>query len=207
MEKSTSIKNIAAALITFHVKCDKVGKDATNPFFKKKYASLSNILDTINDPLNESGLAFVQFPTGIDGLTTILIHAASGEYIQECYEMKSAKDDPQSRGSAITYQRRYALAAILGLNIDDDDDANAASRPAEAKQPAQVNGNKSATVETGPELPWLNKGPQYAAVIKRLQEGTTDIKTVKQHYRINKEMMANLEAAMKKENLLEEVPF
>jgi len=53
MEKSESIKNIAAALLIFQMKVDKVGKDATNPYFKSKYASLSNIQDAILIPLNE----------------------------------------------------------------------------------------------------------------------------------------------------------
>lgn len=127
MEKSESIVNLSKALITFHVKVDKVSKDSTNPFFKSKYASLSNILDAIHLPLIESGLAFSQLPTGDNGLTTILMHGDSGEFIQSTYEMKPVKDDPQGRGSVITYQRRYALASVLGLNIDDDDDANAAS--------------------------------------------------------------------------------
>lgn len=127
MQKSESIKNIATALIIFHVKVDKIKKDAINPFFKNKYASLSNILEVINDPLNESGLSFVQMPSGINELVTILMHSESGEFIQSSYEMRPVKDDPQGRGSCLTYQRRYALSAILGLNIDDDDDANLAS--------------------------------------------------------------------------------
>lgn len=133
MNKSESIKEIAKALITFHIKVDKINKDAKNPFFKSAYASLSNILDAINDPLNQAGLSFCQFPSGEHGLTTILMHE-SGEYIYSEYFMRPTKDDPQGLGSAITYQRRYALSAILGLNIDEDDDGNAASKPSIKKQ-------------------------------------------------------------------------
>ena len=43
------------------------------------------------------------------------------------YEMIPSKNDPQGQGSVITYMRRYALGAVLGLNIDVDDDANTAS--------------------------------------------------------------------------------
>lgn len=128
MQKSESLQNLAAALVKFHLKVDKIKKDAKNPFFKSSYASLSNILEQIDTPLIESGIAVSQFPTGDHGLTTILIHADSGEYMMAEYIMKPVKDDPQGIGSSITYQRRYALAAILGLNIDDDDDANAASK-------------------------------------------------------------------------------
>lgn len=127
MEKSESIKNIASALIIFQIKVGKVTKDATNPFFKSKYASLSNILDAIALPLEEAGLSYMQFPDGQYGLTTIVMHGESGEWLQSTYTMKPTKDDPQGIGSCITYQKRYALAGALALNIDDDDDGNKAS--------------------------------------------------------------------------------
>ncbi len=47
MNKSESIKNIASALVKFQASVSKVAKESNNPFFKKKYASLANILDTI----------------------------------------------------------------------------------------------------------------------------------------------------------------
>lgn len=126
MNKSASIANIAKALVAFHRLVGKIPKDSNNPFFKSKYASLSDILDKIQGPLNEAGLAYAQFP-GKDGLTTILIHSESGEYMEDTYAVQPVKNDPQSLGSAITYARRYSIGAILGLNIDEDDDGNAAS--------------------------------------------------------------------------------
>ena len=126
MERSESIKNLAIALSKFQGSVGKVVKDATNPFFKSKYATLSNILDVISKPLSENGLAVSQLPVSENGLTTILMHE-SGEFIMETYQMKPVKNDPQGIGSSITYQRRYALGAVLGLNIDDDDDGTSAS--------------------------------------------------------------------------------
>jgi hypothetical protein len=128
MQKSESIKNLATALLKFHSQMGKVSKTAANPFFKSKYAPLTEILDAIQSPLQECGLTFVQMPDG-DCLCTILIHSESGEWIEGCYAMHPVKSDPQSIGSAITYARRYALGAILGLNIDEDDDGNKASSP------------------------------------------------------------------------------
>lgn len=126
MNKSESIKNIGLALCKFQATIGKVSKEANNPFFKSKYASLANILDTIQKPLSDCGLAFAQLPDD-DSLTTILIHSESGEWLEASYKMPVAKaNDPQAMGSAITYARRYALGAILGLNIDDDDDAEKA---------------------------------------------------------------------------------
>ena len=74
MNKSESIKNIAGALVKFQASVSKVAKESNNPFFKKKYASLANILDTIQKPLSECGLAISQFPDG-DALTTIILHS------------------------------------------------------------------------------------------------------------------------------------
>ena len=128
MEKSNSIKELATALCNFQGAVEKIKKSETNPFFKSKYADLSAILDVIRQPLADNGLSFVQFPKGRYGLETMLMHS-SGEWISESYEMEPTKHDPQGAGSVITYQRRYALGAILGLNIDIDDDANKASQP------------------------------------------------------------------------------
>jgi hypothetical protein len=143
MNKSDSIKEIATALCKFQGEVEKIKKGNTNPFFKSKYASLSDILNVIREPLTDNGLSFVQFPSGEHGLCTMIMHT-SGEWINETYFMKPTKDDPQGAGSVITYQRRYALGAILGLNIDEDDDANKASEPVkkEALTPKHPNWNK-----------------------------------------------------------------
>ena len=126
MNKSESIKNIAGALVDFQSSVSKVAKESNNPFFKSKYASLANILDTIQKPLSECGLAISQFPDG-DALTTIIVHSESGEWMESSYVMPVVKqNDPQAMGSAITYARRYALGSILNLNIDDDDDGEKA---------------------------------------------------------------------------------
>jgi len=172
MQKSESIKNIAQALILFHVKVDTIKKDAKNPFFKSTYASLTNILDAINEPLIESGLAVSQFPSGADGLTTILIHGESGEWIESTYEMRPVKDDPQGRGSCITYQRRYALASILSLNIDEDDDGNKATYPA----------------GTPDDKPWLNKNSDEFAKAHAYMLDKGDINKIKAKYKLSKEV-------------------
>jgi hypothetical protein len=130
MNKSDSLKNIAGALTKFHEKVMPIKKDTDNSFFKSKYASLDNILREIEEPLADAGLAFSQFPDGENGLTTILIHAESGEYLEATYTIPLAKNDPQGAGSALTYMRRYALGAVLGLATKTDDDTNSTSTPA-----------------------------------------------------------------------------
>lgn len=126
MKTSETLNELATALVGFHKAMGKVKKEASNPFFKSKYASLPNILDAIREPLTANNLSIVQFPTGENELTTILMHA-SGQFMQSSYVMKPVKNDPQGIGSCITYQRRYAVGAILSLSIDEDDDGNAAT--------------------------------------------------------------------------------
>ena len=186
MEKSQSIVNIAKALSQFQAKMGKVNKDATNPFFNSKYATLSNILEAIKTPLLESGLSFTQFPTGQNGLTTLLMHGESGEYMQTDYFMNPSKSDPQAQGSAISYMRRYALSAVLGLNIDEDDDANAATHGSSSPQPEKK--------EAASEKPWLNQDSKvYEKIIDRLKKKTTNVEQIAQHFRLSKQVRASLQ--------------
>jgi hypothetical protein len=71
-QKSDNIVNLTKALMTFSVKIDKIKKEASNPFFKSKYATLPQIQEAIAEPLQESGLVLVQLPDG-DGLLTMLL--------------------------------------------------------------------------------------------------------------------------------------
>jgi hypothetical protein len=131
MNKSESITNLVKALTTFQGKMTAVKKDATNPFYKSKYATLDTIWETIRKPLSENGLSVAQTMNLIDGksvLETTLYHT-SGEWISGTQLVNPVKDDPQSLGSAISYARRYSLSAILGIVADEDDDANIATKP------------------------------------------------------------------------------
>jgi hypothetical protein len=186
MKKSESIKNISTALAVFHIKMDVIKKDAKNPFFKSTYASLSNILDAIKIPLAESDLSFSQHPMGENGMSTILMHK-SGEWLGSHFTMKPMKNDPQGIGSCITYMRRYALAAILGLNIDEDDDGNQAS-----------GNNNTAKQDSSKELPWLNKDTkEFSAVLAYLiDNGTMD--KVRLKYKVSKEVETLLLSNLKK---------
>lgn len=125
MNRSESIVNLSKALFVFQSKIDNVSKDAVNPFFKSKYASLTSILEGIKHPLVESLLIIMQNPGSDDNgavtLNTIIMHAETAEYIESSFSMKPVKADPQGIGSCISYMRRYALASILKLNVDDDD--------------------------------------------------------------------------------------
>ena len=127
METSQTINELSKALLTFHKEVSVIKKTEVNPFFKSKYADLATILKGINAPLQKAELAVVQVPECGNKLTTRVIHTASGEWLEGTYDMTPKDASPQSQGSAITYMRRYAISAILGLNVDEDDDGNSAS--------------------------------------------------------------------------------
>src|SRR5690606_26312362 len=185
MERSENIIELTKGLFKFHALVGKIAKDASNPFFKSNYASLSHILEEISEPLQQAGLVITQWPNGTK-LTTMLIHAESGEFFQSDYEMPVAKqNDPQALGSAISYARRYAVTSILSLNIDDDDANNASGKSPEAA--------KKKTPE--PDKHWLNKGEQLDKAMEYLRTGGS-IETIKAKYAINKEVMASLQTVV-----------
>ena len=126
---SPSIAKLADALSQAQGELTGAIKDSSNPFFKSKYADLAAVQDAIRGPFSKHGLAYIQTnqPTiqGYVSVQTLLAHK-SGEWIRGTLILPMAKPDAQGAGSAITYARRYALAAIAGI-AQIDDDGNAAS--------------------------------------------------------------------------------
>ena len=118
------------ALVAAQGEFEAVEKSADNPFFKSKYADLPAIVRAASPILAKHGLAVTQMP-GLEGdddvLTTRLIHE-SGEWIESTMRLFLVKQDPQGQGSALTYARRYAYSAMLGIVTEADDDGNAASQ-------------------------------------------------------------------------------
>jgi hypothetical protein len=141
MKTSETINNLAAALVAMQGETEHANYDKTNPHFKSKYASLAEVIDVIKGPLAKHGLSVLALP-GYQAdvgylLTTRLIHA-SGEWIETEMRLNPTKDDPQGLGSAITYMRRYTLPGIGLYASEEDDDGNAASRPAKPQAPAMT---------------------------------------------------------------------
>ena len=126
MEKSLSIENLTKSLVSFQLKCRTIGYDAANPFFKSKYATLTALVSETKEMLAKEGLVVSQLCEDEGSVTTILMHV-SGEYLSSKLTLRPVKDDPQGRGSCLTYSRRYSYASILGLVSDEDDDGNAAT--------------------------------------------------------------------------------
>ena len=127
---SASIAALAAALAKAQGQMTFATKDATNPHFKTRYADLAAVWSAIREPLAANGLSVIQQVTqaeGMVGVRSILAHA-SGEWVSSDLQMPVAQKTPQGYGSALTYARRYSLAALVGI-AQDDDDGEAGTRP------------------------------------------------------------------------------
>lgn len=145
MKHSESIPNLAAALVAVQGELRGVAKDSTNPDFRSQYTSLDAMIAASRPVLAKNGLAVVQGATTPHSddtgnivaiaVETMLVHS-SGEWLSNTAIMPvvgrilkgggRAPVDPQAGGSALTYGRRYGLAALLCLSTDEDDDGNAA---------------------------------------------------------------------------------
>jgi hypothetical protein len=94
-----------------------------------RYATLSAILAAIKKPLADHGISRTQILShdsdgGYYVLTTTLHHG--NQYISSKVPLIAEGATNQQFGSALTYMKRYALAAMLGISADEDDDGNIA---------------------------------------------------------------------------------
>lgn len=128
---SQDITKLAKALLNVQRQLLPAARDATNPFTKSRYATLNSVMAASREALLENGIWLCQCPVPVEtpgaiGLMTKLTHTESGQWQSSLAVVPLPKADPQGMGSAITYARRYALTAMLGL-VTEDDDGEAAS--------------------------------------------------------------------------------
>jgi|ERR1700722_6145 len=128
--KSDEVKDLFSALIKVQGKLENVLKDKKNSYFKSTYADLGSVWDCCREPLSSNGLCIIQTVEGTKDnmfLVTLLCHV-SGQWIKSKLPLILSKSDPQGVGSAITYARRYALSAMVGICQEDDDGEKAMQR-------------------------------------------------------------------------------
>lgn len=136
---------LAAALVAFQGEVPAIPKNRTAKITTKtggsysyQYADLSDMLAAIREPLRRNGLAVTQMLTTGVTAANMAIHTKiwheSGQSESEMFEFPVAGRSPQEIGSLITYMKRYALSAALGVSTDDDDDGNAATNTIKPKQ-------------------------------------------------------------------------
>ena len=127
IHKSEKLDKLSPALVKARGEIPAVPKQgkANAGKFSYEYIELDDILKTVNPILAANGLTFVQMPTdsqgSVIGLSTMIMHE-SGQWIESVYSLpvSSGQNMAQEGGKAITYARRYALGAALGIATETD---------------------------------------------------------------------------------------
>jgi len=119
------MKNLYKSLAEFQQEVPVIHKATQG--YGYSYADLPAIFETINPLLKKHGLGFTQLINGTS-LKTVVFHVETGENIESDTAIPQGvqlakMNEFQVLGSAITYIRRYALSAMLGLVTDKDTDA------------------------------------------------------------------------------------
>ena len=150
---SSDTQELAKAMLKVQAALSPATKDATNPFTQNRYATFNRVMDTCRDVMLDNGIWLCQYPVRVEighmGLVTKLTHAESGQWQASVAVVPLPKADPQGYGSCITYAKRYALTAMLGMVTEDDDgegakmpektgaaSRRAANAPQKGKEPA-----------------------------------------------------------------------
>lgn len=177
--QSTDITELAKAMLKVQAELQPALKDRENTFSKSRYATLNSVMEACREILINNGIWLVQHPVPVEhghlGLTTKLIHAESGQWQSSLMVMPLPKADPQGYGSALTYGRRYSLAALVGIVTEEDDDGESASlRPRRPKQQRETskagktqNGVEAVNADAGfqsPEHPVLAAMPKIDGI-------------------------------------------
>lgn len=177
MEQSESIKELATALAKAQGQFEAVPLNAINPFLHNRYADLGSVIETAKPVLSGFELSVSQLVSNDEGgisVTTILMHS-SGEWMKSTLSLpigdEKGKSLAQVAGSIITYLRRYAYGAILGLYTGDDDDdgGNAEKKAASEKAVAAIHPNPESPeeIEAKKKLDAMGlKDFQYDAMLK-----------------------------------------
>jgi hypothetical protein len=169
MRTSETIMALAPALTLALGKLEGAAKNAKNPHFKNTYADLASVVEASRSILAESDLAVMQSPgLVIEGrlqLFTRIIHK-SGEWIEGEFHMPLAKSDPQATLATLTYARRGALMAILGIPAVDDDGETAVGRGTDGNSASGPRQAPPVTAKPAPQPTLAERANRLAATLE-----------------------------------------
>jgi hypothetical protein len=190
VNRSEQINEIGAALAKAQgaIKNPLKKNSVRTGTYSYEYADLAEVIDCCKPHLAANGLAILQSPS-TDGkvvaIKTLLLHT-SGQFIEDTLILMANDTRPQSIGSAITYGRRYAYCAMVGIAADVDDDGAAANgqsqggqkepkRAFEPKQREPQAPRQNITVPAGVAITFDAKNPtHYEKLIAKLEQMKVD---------------------------------
>ena len=168
------MKHIYKALANFQQEVPVIHKSTQG--YGYQFADLPSIFEKINPLLKKHGLGFTQL-LNADSLDTIVFHVESGEQVVSSVQIPQnvelkGQNSFQVLGSAITYLRRYALSAALGLITDVDNDAAGEQTKQEEKT----------------EKTWLNEGTEAFVKAKEFISKGGSIQDIRKKYNVSKKV-------------------
>jgi hypothetical protein len=140
-------KGLMEALAQWQKVKPSVDLDGSNPHFKSKYATLANIIKTVQPILADCGLTYIQLVAGNE-IRTVLMHPES----EGCVVSERPIPDlskVQDEGSFITYQKRYQLSALLGIATDSDNDGQGVAKEKVSALPRATEAQIKNAIEKG----------------------------------------------------------
>lgn len=173
MNKSESIVELAKALAAAQGELSNASKNAQNPHFRNNYADLGEILNVVRPVFARHGLGIMQMPDYESGVVTVetLVTHASGEYITSHIRLPVGKNDAQGVGSAITYGRRYSLAAVAGIGQEDDDGAAAAKGRQQEVAAEKAEAERQQRVELERQQRLMDAVHEHQSTITAIKQG------------------------------------
>lgn len=178
----------------------KISKDSTNPFFKSKYFDVNALLEHVEPILQKHNLLLLQ-PIVEGDVCSIIIDVETGEKEESKMSLTDI-NDPQKRGSEITYYRRYTLQSLLGLQAEDDDANKASGKSSASNQSGATSGSDT----SGNPTKWLNKTvskdssettKEWDNIVSGIEKGTVNsVQDVRKHYKVSKAIQAELDLVL-----------
>lgn len=176
MIQSENINELLAALAEVQSELPTMPKAAQA--YGYKYTDLDTITQTIKPILHRHGIGYIQSVGGVrqgEMVLTTRLFSKSGQYIEDTAALPaitSTKNNAaQTLGMSITYMRRYALCAMLGITGDEDTDANtggADAKPSGTAQKPAAQKNSAQPKNQKPQMKGGESTPEEKARIMEL---------------------------------------
>ena len=197
---SQETDKIYSALLKFHANPPAIAKEGVIAMHGKdrKYITLDTIMHAVRPSLAEKGMFITQHLAG-DSLTTMIIHEG-GQFIASRFPFQtmngSGTNNLQNLGGGLTYLRRYAISAILGIAADEDNDGEGSTLEKKTSAPKDPNIKE-------PEK-WLNSKdkagnitPEWTNLMKGISDGKINtLADVRKYYKVSKSVAIEVEGAL-----------
>jgi hypothetical protein len=181
LKRSEAINELAAALAKAQSAMRTVGNsskvkiESAKGKYEYRYATLSDFFDVARKPLGDNGLAVLQPSHALGNevvVQSLLLHS-SGQWIETELRMLARDMSPQSIGSAMTYGRRYAFAALIGMASSDEDDDGAAAQPEGSREQDSSGGREDAQPTTQATAPRVGQAQVVTEILAKIAEAQT----------------------------------